>query len=870
MGQGVYRINRWISIARYVVLLCPLFSLSILASDAQVTTGIQDMQTSIKKSKSSFDPSNIFLEIYQLSTAADRLSKSGNHKAALKSLQKADEYLNILINERPEWQPNVVKYRRDINNKAIEKLSALVKESNIKNPPKKADFIDGNLIIPNSQTGRISLPASPSKAGQKSDYEQELEERLRTILVELNNSRQRADQAESELKKTVEQRNLDNRKLAELEKELTDVKNMAVSLKSQRELALEKELETLKVTAGLKGSEREKELMRQLADAQKTAIQARASREEELLRQIASLKTVAKNKSTRELELEAQLRDLRQQMTTVKTAREKHLEKRLSDTLDQLSLAQQRADAAERRGNGGGVSPSYDALNQDLLRSNMELRAVTKALKETRLEMENIISRSAKAQAGESAYKIQLDNLRKQINEERKSDNKILASLNKQLVQLENKVKESESEKNAAKTELTHLQTRLSESEAQLADMTAERDVLHNERNQLSDLLNSNNALRTKEILEENLAMAKQLKEAQAQLDFLQANNKAQGGQLEIVQTELARVKQRMIEIRDENTSYRKRVSELSEKLRLADAEIEKISTQPNVDPKLLEENSLLREAISKQLRVMAVREKSRELLVAAYKRLKLQDPQMADAIRLLDEEGASLSLTDKEKDLLEKSPMSHQAADAVFVAPGYSSPDKQAQAYAQLQMEVDALGSSAANAYSKERYVAAEQLYQTLLDKHPGHYAAHINLGVINLKLGKAEEAQSILQNAVDLDPDHPTGQFLLGVAYYRTGRDAAAQMALTAATQIDPANARAYLYLGNIAASAGKTTLAVKHYEHALEIDPELVDVYYNLASTYLNANNLVEARKNYDKAIQLGALPDKQLEDKLRSTE
>ena len=820
------------------------------------------------------DPSAVFLEVHQFSTAATRLAKEGKTQAAIQSLDKAESYLATIAQQRPEWQPNVVRYRRSLNAQFREKLQ---KELQAKNPfsqvTSKPDFIEGSVVDVSKANPVSSRPAPRvgfASGGTKTEYEKELEDRLRGLLVELNDTRKKASSLETQLQSSSLQNKADERRLAQLQAELLQWQSQSGLTQSDREKALEKELAELKKRSQGTSSQREKELEEQLAQAQAQARQSQATHVEALQRQIASLTKVAKEKTEKELNLERDLRDLRLQMHKERTARERALEKRLDETLGQLASATKRAEEAEKKlaqGGGAGYSGSYDELNQELLKSQMELRAVTKALRETRSKMEDAIAKTASAEAGEEAYKKQLKEVREQLAKDRSSGNKVVTNLNKQLTQLEKKVKESEKEKSQALASVAALKTRLTESEAQLADTQAQKEVLENERNQLTALLKEGDVLKTKEMLDENLALAKQLKESQEQLAFYKGSNAAQKSQITLMETELARVKQRMIELRDENTDYRKRVSQLNEKLRTADAEIEKVLAQPTADSKLLEENTLLKEAITKQLRVLANREQARELLIASYRRLKLEDPQMVDAIKLLNE-GEDLALNEREKELLAQAPQRSLNPDAIFVAPGYNSPQQQAQAFAQLQMEVQALGTSASSAYTKGRYSAAEQLYQTLLDKHPGHYPAHINLGVIYLKQQKAELAQEVLQNAVDLDPEHPAGQFLLGVAYYRTGRDAAAQMALLAAVQSDPANARAFFYLGNIASSAGKLADAVKHYERALEIDSSLADVYYNLASTYFNAQKLKEAQKNYDLAIQAGALPDRDLEEKLRA--
>lgn len=805
------------------------------------------------------DPSSIHLEVFQLSSAGERLAKEGDDKAALSSFLKAEALLKVLAESHPEWSPNVVRYRRELNAKTIRTLKARIQEKESRNPARKADFLDNNLINPERPgTGTGTVPSVEIR--DRSTRELSLEKRLREVLEELNQLKAQNQSATDALAATTRENVARDARMKELEKQLLALRNTP---KSEREQQLEKELTELRKYKDTNSSDREKQLETELNALKSASLDNRNRKEEELQRQIKLLNQVVSQKTQRELDLELQLKKLKIDQDRVRSNREVLLQQRLDETMAQLTAANLRAEQAQKNAGAGNSGVAYDRLNHELERTQAELKAVTKVLRQSRNELEQILTRAVKAEAGEEAYKKQLASTREQMQTEQKISNQVLATYNKNLKALEEKIKAAEQEKAAANAQLAQYKESVVQTEAQLQDVVKQRDEIKKERDQIADLVKLNDPEKTKALLDENLNLARQLKELQEQMSSQQSTATVQSAQLTQMQMEMALVKQRMIELRDENTGYRKRISQMSEKLRSTDSALEKAINAPDVDPVVVAENKLLRETISKQLRTLTVRENARELMAAAYKRLKLQDPQMENAIKMLDQ---GLELTAEEKQILEKQEQS-RSANAVLVAPGNATPEQRAQAYQQLQMEVDALGKGATDAYTKGRYAAAEQLYQTLLDKHPGHYAAHINMGVTLLKMNRAEEAQKVLQNAVDLDPEHPTGQFLLGVALYRIGKDAGAQMALTAATLADPANAKAYFYLGNIAASSGKTAAAIKNYQRTLELDPSLIDVYYNMSSTYLNGGMVKDAQKSYDLAIRAGALPDPELEKRLK---
>lgn len=822
-----------------------------------------------------YDPSDLYLEVYQLSESAKKLSKSGDHEAALNALLKADSYLKAIAEDHPEWKSNIVRYRTNENTLTIKKLKEIVQKRPGKKPSGKTDMVDGYIIRPND-TSKPNQPTQPGRVIMpKTEHELKLEEQIRQVMAELDQTRERAESAERELENVQANQNDNQTKIAALEAELEALRSLPTPSKSARETEIEKELEALAQSDDPQKDQKKQDLEKELERLHQAQQNQQNNKAEDLERQISSLRNALRVKTKRELDLEKQVKDLRQNISSVRSEREKVLQQKLDETINQLADANERANTAEAllRGRRSGDKDyqlgTLEKMNQDLMKTQAELSAVTRALRSTRTQLEEALERAAKAEAGEVAYKGQLTKLRDQVEEDNKAGNKMVKNLTDQLADLEKKLEQSAQVKEKSNQEIAQLKRTLSETEAQLGDVSTERDALKVERDQLKDVIKLNNPAYTKDMLDKNIELAKQLKDSQDRVVLLESSVVSQAGEIESAKTELAFVKKRMIELRDENTDYRKRVSELNEKLRVADSELERLEQKPETSGEVLEENKLLREAISKQLRVLTSRVKSRELLEAAYKRLKLEDPQMANAIEMLNQE-EQFALTEEEQKLLEKNPdaAALSGSDATMVAPGYSSPEQQAKAYANLQVEVEALGSGAANAFEKGRIAAAEQLYQTLLDKHPGHYPGHVNLGVIYLKEGKVVEAKDILQNAVDLNPDHPVGQFLLGIAHYRVGEDAAAQMAFMASSQLDPANARVFFYLGNIASSSGKTEQAIKHYQRALELDESLVDVYFNIATTYLNAGKIKEAKKHYDLAIRAGALPDLVLENKLQN--
>lgn len=610
------------------------------------------------------------------------------------------------------------------------------------------------------------------------------------------------------------------------------------------------------------------------------------------------------------------------------------------------------------------VESNYERIRRLLEKTTMENKALIQALKRTRKEQEDILAKLAIASAGESVYRDELLKVKKQMEDERKTSNSLLQTLTRRVEELEQNVAALRQEKAQYLAQIADLQLKLKDHQDRLAKVTDEKNALQKDRDQLAALVELNSPDKTKNLLDRNLTLAAQLKDAQDKITALETaksdseeQRKANLKALEEARGESADLKRKLIAIRDENIGYRKRITELSTKLINADVELSSLEAAPEKSPLLLEENRLLRSTIAKQLRILSVQDQSRSLLISTYKRLLQENPDTANIAALMDNEEAikltpaekqmvnaiardnkiDVPLTERQKEKINKlaqalSAEREKAADLArelelargqtktgaakaarkdksreealartqkaleqknlqvveltrqmdelktrfaeqarlaAISSGAITPDQEQalnrsmEATVRRKLEAEALGQGAAEAFAKKRYAAAEQLYRTLLDFQPSHVPALVNLGTILLQRNKAEEAIEFLKKATELDASSSPAWFMMGVAQYRTGQDRHAIASLTETVRLDPANAPALLYLGNLETSAGNYEKAMGHFENALKIQPESPDAHFNLAWTYSRLGRTAQARKSYDAAIRNGGLPDSDLE-------
>lgn len=610
------------------------------------------------------------------------------------------------------------------------------------------------------------------------------------------------------------------------------------------------------------------------------------------------------------------------------------------------------------------VESNYDRIRNALYKANMENRALIQALKRTRKQRDEALANLAMATTGESVYRDELIKVKKQLEEERSTNNKLLTTLTKRVEELEQTVATLSREKKEYLEQIAALQQQLKEHQDQLADVTSQKNALQKDRDQLAALVELNSPDKTRNVLDRNMTLTAQLKDAQEKIAALETaksdseeQRKANLQALEKAREESASLKLKLMAMGDENIGYRKRITDLNRKLINAEVELSRLEANPEKSPLLAEENKLLRSAISKQLRILSVQDQSRSLLISTYMRLHQQNPETAEIAALMNNEEAikltpaeqqivnaiavdnkiNLPLTGQQKEKIDKlakalsaeqekaeqlsrqlelarnQTKAHAAkstrankAHAEALAKAQEAAEQKNRQVEELtrqlddlkrqfseqarlaaissnsmtpeqekklnrsmetavrrKLETEALGQGAAEAFAKKRYVAAEQLYRTLLDLQPSHVPALVNLGTILIQRNKAEEAIQYLKKATDLDASSSPAWFMMGVAQYRAGQDQQAMASLTETVRLDPANATALLYMGNLATSAGNYDQAVGYFENALKIQPESPEAHFNLAWTYSQLGRTAQARKSYDAAIRCGGLPDSDLE-------
>ena len=149
--------------------------------------------------------------------------------------------------------------------------------------------------------------------------------------------------------------------------------------------------------------------------------------------------------------------------------------------------------------------------------------------------------------------------------------------------------------------------------------------------------------------------------------------------------------------------------------------------------------------------------------------------------------------------------------------------------------------------------------LYTATLQKNPGCWMAHYNLGIFLSEQGEADQAIDHYRQAVVLRPDYAEAHYNLGRLLVEQGQfnDAIAHYERAAA--INPADAEAQNNLGVTLFGIGRPDDAIAHYQKALEIRPHYAEASCNLANALIAKGDLDGAIAQY-KAC-LAAIPDQE---------
>lgn len=184
------------------------------------------------------------------------------------------------------------------------------------------------------------------------------------------------------------------------------------------------------------------------------------------------------------------------------------------------------------------------------------------------------------------------------------------------------------------------------------------------------------------------------------------------------------------------------------------------------------------------------------------------------------------------------------------------------------LPPEALAAAKAGVKAMAENKFEAARTEFLKLLRLVPDSPTALTNLGLVDFRLGKADEAKGYLKHAVRDRPQNGLAWITLGLIYNNANEPEAATAALAQAVCVEPRNPGAHNYFAVILSRRGWYSGAEDELQRALQLDPNFAEAHFNLALTYLQQDPpaIELARRHYQKALDLGAARDAAIEQKL----
>ena len=150
--------------------------------------------------------------------------------------------------------------------------------------------------------------------------------------------------------------------------------------------------------------------------------------------------------------------------------------------------------------------------------------------------------------------------------------------------------------------------------------------------------------------------------------------------------------------------------------------------------------------------------------------------------------------------------------------------------------------------------YNSAVSIWQDAVEKCPGNFRAHYNLGAALLQTRNLPNAIEQLEQSLRIKPDFSDAHNSLGIALEQTGRVQEAIGHFERALQIKPQLADAHNNLGIALMNQGRLQEAIGHYEQALRVQPDYAKAQCNWANGLFRAGNAQEAIGHYEQAIRM----------------
>lgn len=556
--------------------------------------------------------------------------------------------------------------------------------------------------------------------------------------------------------------------------------------------------------------------------------------------------------------LETEVQRLRQALASPanessrNASRASDLEKQRNELSMQLKKSTADLEALRAKLATAPVQSEMEKLNQRLRSLEQEREAMGMALSQSRTEQLQSKATINKLSADFQAMRQQAADLERNLKVERDKSNQVTSAQMKQLQELQSTIKQKDAEITAANNRVASLEKELLESQQASQELRTERDDLLRERDHMSALLKLSESGRMQQLIERNMSLAKELREAKERVDRINKDNDETKDELTEALRDLAITKTKIIGLQTEKRAQDQRMSELEMQLKNDEKSLASGESGAND-----EETKTLRDIIQRQLRVQERRKQAAQLLLdAAKKKSSTGDETYDEAVAMLNEE---VTLTPEEQSIVDETKV-----DGEIYSPTYAgSKERVNAATTEMHEQIENYTKAAVRAFGSQRLSASREVLEMILDIHPGHVPTMTKLGIVQMRLDDPIGAANTLRTAVENDETRPLSHRLLGLALYRSGDLTNAETSVRRAVEIDPSDAAAHTILANTLFRLKRAEEAETCYKKAIELNPEAPEALHNYALLLQRAGRNKEALDFYNKSLTNGGQPNPKLE-------
>lgn len=811
----------------------------------------------------SSDPSDFFLNGYLSFQKGEKAEAAGNARAALSAYKQAVATLNQISDRWPEWNPPLVKYRRDRASEALKRIQPIAGKS----APGKTDeeavagpLPDGGLSLLPDDTTTLAEPApAPQRGsgGSSGDPIQEIQRRIETLQTDLKSTKDKLT------RETEERRDLAG-KYAQALKEAEEAvkKQKVITDRADRaeEALMGAERE------GATSSEASKKARAELAAARKELQQARIEREaaEEVRQQTADR---LKSANAR-LAATAQERDVATKASADVPGKIAAMQKQLDSVLNE------KADLNTRLGKVEQQLATVTAERDGALAQIGKMKEAQKQVDKLITDNTALMAKLSEAEKTISNFKV--EGVKKEEE---------IAGLKKEVTSVRKQLAEAQKESAGYQIKMGDLQTKLEAQSKELTLAKTDASTSVAERKKLQD---ENGVLRGIVVrqMKEQARRDQTRKLVLGELGRLEIKSKALIGQIEYLSEPVVKLtakerklfKQPQIEISEAEISIAAPKEEPT--VATTTAGDETVALTPNEKPVEEATPTAPEQSTAEATPMPVTQTEVPEPTPAVPVPPPVSDVASSTPLRTTPPiELASATPPAPLPEPTKRNPAESDlpTKDSAEISSGTTAVDNQPSGAPSVSTSVSPnvppdllpLAREGKEQFERGNYRDAEKTYEKILAKAPNNLYALSNLGVARFRGGKLKLAEKAFEKAIAVAPEDAFSHCTLGIVYYSQGKYDEAVDALTKALAISPKNATAHNYLGITASQKGWQEAAQKELETATALDPNYADAFFNLAVVYATQQppNKESARKHYQRATELGAEPDTALEQLIK---